>query len=167
MKAFEWKWGGLIGGAGVAWLVISWALGWHGRGLGLIQVTAALSMLVGLAGYFLAMRDLLRREPETTLAEGIKRGALIAVIAAVLAVLGQVIYFQVLNPGWTEYMVEQTRLWYAGRGMEEKALEEIAASARGTFGFRSYATQAGAGAFLQGILFSAMGFGFFKWHANR
>ena len=58
MKAFEWKWGGIIGAAGIAWLVASWALGFHERGIGMIQVTAALSIVVALVGSFLAMRDL-------------------------------------------------------------------------------------------------------------
>lgn len=167
MKAFEWKWGGIIGAAGILWLVASWALGFHERGIGMIQVTAALSIVVALVGYFLAMRDLRKREAETTLVEAVRRGALIAVIAAVLAVLGQVIYFKALNPGWTDYMVEQSRLFYADQGVDEKGLAEIAESARATFGFLSYATQAGVGALIQGVIFSALSFGFWKWHANR
>lgn len=167
MKAFEWKWGGIIGAAGIAWLVASWALRFHERGIGMIQVTAALSIVVTFVGCFLAMRDLRRLEAETTLIEAVRRGALIAVIAAVLAVLGQAIYFKFINPGWTDYMVEQTRLFYAGKGVDEKGLAEIAASARATFGFASYATQAGVGALLQGVIFSALAFGILKWQANR
>jgi Protein of unknown function (DUF4199) len=167
MKAFEWKWGGIIGAAGILWLVASWALGFHERGIGMIQVTAALSIVVALVGYFFAMRDLRRREAETSLIEAVRRGALIAVIAAVLAVLGQAIYFKVINPGWTDYMVEQSRLFYADQGVDEKGLAEIAESAKATFGLASYATQAGVGALLQGVLFSALAFGILKWHANR
>jgi len=167
MKAFEWKWGGIIGAAGILWLVASWALGFHERGIGMIQVTAALSIVVALVGCFLAMRDLRRREAETTWIEAVRRGALIAVIAAVLAVLGQVISFKALNPGWTDYMVEQSRLFYAAQGVDEKGLAEIAESAKATFGLLSYATQAGVGALLQGVIFSALAFGILKWHANR
>lgn len=167
MKAFEWKWGGIIGGAGILWLVATWALGWHARGLGLIQVTAFASIFIALAGYVFAMRDLLRRAPETTLVEAVRNGALIAVIAAALAVLGQFLYFKVINPGWTDYLVEQWRLFYAERGVDETGLAEIAISTRASFGLTTYATQAGVGALLQGILFSAMSFGILKWHANR
>jgi len=167
MKAFEWKWGGIIGAAGVCWLAGSWALGFHGRGIGMIQVTSALSFVVSLVGYFLAIRDLRRFEVETTLVEAVRRGALIAVISAVLAVLGQVIYFRGLNPGWTDYMVEQSRLFYAAQGVDEKGLAEIAESAKATFGLLSYATQAGVRALLEGVLFSALAFGTLKWHANR
>ncbi len=167
MKAFEWKWGGIIGGAGICWLAGSWALGFHGRGIGMIQVTAALSIIVALVGYFLAMHDLRRFEAETTLVEAVRRGALIAVVSAALAVLGQVIYFRVLNPGWTDYMVEQSLLLYSGRGLTEEGLAEIAGSAKATFGFLSYATQAGVRALLEGVIFSALAFGILKWHANR
>lgn len=167
MKAFEWKWGGIIGGAGILWLVATWAMGLHARGLGMIQVTAFASIFIALVGYILAMRQLLKQAPETTLMEAVRSGALIAVIAAALAVAGQFLYFKMLNPGWTDYLVEQWRLFYAERGVDEKGLAEIAASTRASFGLSTYATQAGVGALLQGILFSAMSFGVLKWHANR
>ena len=167
MKSFEWKWGLYIGAAGFAWLVLSWALGMHERGVGMIQVMVGCSFLITLIGYFLAMRALLRLEPETGFLEGLRSGALIAVVAALIAVAGQYAYFQWINPGWTDYMVGETRKHFAALGLEGANLEETAEGAKTTFGFASYATQAGFGALVQGVIFSALGFGIFRWHANR
>lgn len=167
MKAFEWKWGGIIGLAGFAWLVTSWAVGWHESGIGLVQVSSALAILVTLAGTSLAMSDLLRREPETSFAEGLRRGALVSVIAGGIAVLAQVVYFKVINPGWTDYMVEQVRLLYAGQGLGGEDLDEVVTGARTTFGLSSYAIQAGAGVLIMGGLCSAVSLWVLRWLKQR
>lgn len=167
MKSFEWRWGFLIGLANVAWLVASWAAGWHERGIGMIQVTVFLAMALSFSGYVLAMRSLLKRQPETTVLEGLRSGAFIAVVSAAIAVAGQFAYFHWINPGWTEYMVGETRRHYESLGVEEARVAEIAEGAKTTFGFASYATQAAAGAVLQGVLFSAVAVVFQKWLAKR
>ncbi len=167
MKAFEWKWGAIIGGAGFAWLVLSWALGFHARGIGMIQVTAGLSVILALVGYVLAFRSLLRREPETGFLEGLRSGALIAVVAASVAVLAQIAYFRLLNPGWTDYMVGETRKYYHSTGLDEAGVEAMAEGAKTTFGFASYAIQAGAGALVQGVVFSALVLAALRWLRNR
>jgi hypothetical protein len=167
MKSFEWKWGCLIGLANVAWLVASWAAGWHAKGIGMIQVTVFLAMALTFVGYALAMRSILKREPETTVLEGLRSGALIAVVAALIAVGGQFAYFHWINPGWTDYMVGETRRHYESLGVEEARIAEIAEGAKTTFGFGSYAIEAAAGAIVQGVVFSAVTFAFQKWLANR
>lgn len=167
MKSFEWKWGALIGLANVVWLVLSWAFGWHAKGIGMIQVTVFLAMALTFVGYTLAMRALLIREPETTVLEGMRSGGLIAVVTALFAVGGQFLYFHWVNPGWTEYMIGETRRHYEGMGIDGARLDEIAEGARTTFGLASYATQAAVGALLQGVLFSVVTIAFQKWLANR
>lgn len=167
MKGFEWKWGGIISLAGFAWLVISWAVGWHESGIGLVQVSSALAVFVTFIGTAFSMRDLLRREPETSFAEGLRRGVVISVIAGVIAVLAQVVYFRFINPAWSEYMVEQVRLLYASQGLGETDLEEVMEGARTTFGLTSYAVQAGAGALILGGLSSAISLLVLKWLQNR
>ncbi len=167
MRAFEWKWGLGIGGAWFASLVATWALGWHGGGLGLIQVSGLLPILPVFAGYLLALRTLLRREPETGFGEGVKAGALVAVVAATVAAGGQAVYLRWINPGWTGHVVEEVTKHYAGRGLDEAALAEIAEGARTTFGFANSVIQAGVGTLLLGILCSAGIVGVLRWLANR
>jgi hypothetical protein len=167
MISFEWKWGLLLGAVNFAWLVLSWALGFHERGIGMIQVTVALAFALTFAGCFLAMRALRKGEPETGYLEGFKAGALIAVISALVAVAGQFAYFAWINPEWTDYMVGETRKHYAALGLDGARIEEMAEGARTTFGLASYATQAGVGALVQGVLFSTISFGIVKWWADR
>jgi len=167
MKSHEWKWGLLIGAANFVWLAVSWALGFHGRGIGMIQVTVAMGGFLYFAGYVFALRSLVKSEPEMGFLEGLRSGALMSVIAAICAVVGQVLYFRFLNPGWTDYMVGETRKHFAALGLDETQLAEIAEGAKTTFGFTSYATQAGIGALFQGVLFSAIIMGVLRWMARR
>ncbi len=167
MKAFEWKWGAIIGGTCFGWLVLSWALEWNRQGIGMVQVTETVPMLLSMAGYALAMRSLLRRAPETSFPEGLKSGALIAVVVALVAVVARVVYFRYLDPGWTDYMVEETKRYYAASGLDEASLEAVATGARSTFGSTAYAVQAGAGGLLQGVVFSALALAVLRWLNNR
>ncbi len=167
MKSIEWKWGLTIGAAGFVWLVASWAFGFHRSGIGMIQVAAALGMAITFVLYALAMHALMRRETEVSLLEGLRSGALIGVVSAILAVAGQYVYFHWINPGWTTYMVGETRKHYTDMGLEEARLAEIAEGARITFGFSSYATQAAVGSIVQGVLFSLLSVTFLKWRSHR
>lgn len=167
MKSLEWKWGLLIGGANVIWLVLSWLMGMHGNGLGLIQVTFAFSFFISLVGYVLAFRAILLAEPETSFVEGIRSGAIIAGVSAILAILGQVLYFTLLNPAWTDYLVGQTRKHYEAKGINGAQLELLLNQARAAYGFQNSVVQAGLGVLLFGMIFSAVIMGAYRWRARR
>ncbi|HRQ89785.1 MAG TPA: DUF4199 domain-containing protein [Bacteroidia bacterium] len=167
MKSVEWKWGLLIGGAGVAWLVLAWALGLHSRTFGWVWGAALVSFAISLVGYVLAMRDLKRHEPEATFAEGVRSAALIAAVSAVVAIGGRVLYLTVLNPGWTDFVVGEMRRHYEKQGVGGEQLEQIAAGVAQTYGFVPDLIQAGVGAFLTGVLFSALILGVMRRHSYR
>jgi hypothetical protein len=167
MKSLEWKWGLLIGGANLIWLLLSWLLGMHGNGFGMIQVMFAVSFFVSLSGYILAFRSLLLAEPETSFVEGIRSGAIIAGVSAILAILGQVLYFTFLNPGWTDYLVGQTRLHYEAMGVAGEQLERLLTQAEVAYGFKNYVIQSGLGALVLGMIFSAVIMGATRWRAKR
>lgn len=167
MKAFEWKWGAVIGGTCFAWLVLSWACGWNRQGIGMVQVTEAVPIFLSLAGYVLAMRALLRRAPETSFLEGLGSGATIAAVAALVAALARAVHLRWLDPGWTDYMVEETQRHYRSAGLDEASVAAVAEGARTTFGFASYVVQAGAGAFVLGVIFSAAAMAALQWLRRR
>ncbi|MBP6783751.1 MAG: DUF4199 domain-containing protein [Verrucomicrobiales bacterium] len=167
MKPYEWKWGLAIGFANMLWLFLSFFMGMHSSGIGLIQVTVALAFFITLIGYVLAFRAIGKVRPDNHFAEGLKSGAIIAVIAACLAILSQLIYFQWINPGWTDYMVSQTRDHFSARGLDAAQVEAMVTQAKASFSLRSYTIQAGFGAILQGVIFSAMIMGVIRWRARR
>jgi hypothetical protein len=167
MRGFEWKWALGIGGAGVACFVATWAIGWNAGGLGAVQVACALPILAHFVGYGLFLGGLFRSRPETSYAEAVKAGGLVAVGVAAVAALGQALYLAYLDPGWTERLVEMVRVRYAEAGYVGDELEEIVRGARSTYGFASSVTQAGVGGLVTGLLFCAGLAGFLKWRANR
>lgn len=151
----------------MVWLVLSWLIGMHGNGLGLIQVMFVVSFFLSLVGYVFAFRAILLAEPETSFVEGIRSGAIIAGLSAILAILGQVLYFTLLNPAWTDYLVGLTRQHYEAMGINAAQLEPLLSQARAAYGFQNYVVQSGLGALLLGMIFSAVLMGAFRWRARR
>lgn len=166
MKSIELKWGLVIGLANAAWLHASYFFGMHTSGIGLIQVMVAMSFFISFVGYVFSMRAITRGEPETSFLEGMRSGVIIAGVAAVLAMLSQVIYFHWVNPGWTAYMVAETRKHFSAMGLEAPQVEEMAIQAEKSFGLTSYVIQAGLGALISGIVFSALAMGVIRLRAR-
>lgn len=166
MKSLELKWGLVIGLANTAWLYASYFFGMHTSGIGLIQVMVAMSFFISFVGYVFSLRAITRIEPETSFLEGMRSGVIMAGIAAVLAMLSQVIYFHWINPGWTAYMVAETRKHFSAMGLEAPQVEEMAIHAETSFGLASYVTQAGLGSLISGIVFTALVMGLIRLRAR-
>jgi len=156
MGSLELKWGVIIGMVNMAWLYLSYYLGMHDSGLAMIQLMTLVSVLLSVIGYVLGLRAITRRFPETQYLEGLRSGAIIAGIVAVFAALSQVIYFKVINPGWTARMVELTRQYYLESGLPEAEAEQFAEGAKQTFGLGSYMIQSALGAIIIGMISTAV-----------
>lgn len=156
MKSLELRWGLLIGIANLVWLYGTFYAGLHTRGVAGIQVVTLGAFLLSLIGYVFALRAVVRREPETSYLEGLKSGAVVAGVVALVAMIAQVGYFKVVNPDWTEYMVGETRKFFEARGLPEEGIAEQVEGARKTFGLGSYVIQSALGAVFLGVLFSSI-----------
>ena len=156
MGSLELRWGIIIGLANLVWLYLSCFLGMHDQGLGMIQVMTLVSVLISVFGFLFALRALMRQVPETQYLEGVRAGAIIAGTVAVIAAVAQVGYFKVINPGWTDYMVEMTRAHYLESWLSENESAEFAEGARKTFGLPSYMLQSALGALLIGMMSTAI-----------
>lgn len=154
MKSLELKWGLIIGAANLLWLYLSYYLGMHTKGIVQVQVMSGISLLITLVGFIFAFRELGRREPEYTFIEGVKTGGLIAVITALIALVTQFGYFKVVHPGFTDYMVEESRLWAEQRELTPEQMKEFLEAAKRNFSFRSYLFQSSVGALFFGCVFS-------------
>ena len=167
MKSQEWKWGLIIGAVNIAWLFVSWLLGWHGSGIGLFQVAIVSGFFLSFVGFVLAFRSLTRDEPETTFAEGIRSGAVIAVLAGLLMAAGWALYLGTINPGMSAHLVSEVRAYYTAAGVAPDQVDLIAAEAKDAFGLSANTIKGGVGAFILGIIYSAMIMGWIKWQQRR
>ena len=156
MGKLELKWGAIVGGIYLAWLYLSFYLGMHTNGLGMIQVMTVISLLLTVTGFTLALGAVVRRKPEITWGEGMRSSALIALVAAAIAAVTQVGYFKLVNPAWTATMVEETGAHYRAQDMEEAQVVKMMEGAEKTFGMASYVIQAATGTFLIGMIASAV-----------
>jgi len=152
MGSRELRWGGITGGAYLAWLYLSYYLGLHTGGLGWIQVASAIGIFLIVLGVALGLRAAWSATPEMTFREGIAAGARISGIAALIAGLAQVGYFFLIHPGWTEYMVGLTDAYFREQGLSDEAIADYVEGARTTFGFRSTVLQAVLAAVFFGML---------------
>jgi hypothetical protein len=150
------KWGLIIGLANLVWLYLSYYAGLHTNGLLVFQLVPLVWLLITLAGYVLALREVKRQQPELRYWAGVRTGLLIAVICAVIAVLIQIGYHTVIHPAWPEYMTQQTRAYFSAQGLPQTQVEEQVAQARQTFALSSYATQSALSALVAGSLLSAI-----------
>ena len=167
MKLLELKWGCLIGLAAMLWLYVSFFLGLHTDGIGKIWVMIGVGFVITIVSYCLALRAVVKVEPETSFVEGLRSGAIMAVIAAVIAAVAQFGYFRWINPDWTQYMMEQTRLHYEAEGKSPAEVDMFVESASVNFSLQSYAMQAGMGALVSGFILSAIIMGVVRYFKNR
>jgi len=167
MKSQEWKWGLLIGSVNLIWLLVSWLLGWHGSGIGRFQVAIVLGFFISFVGFVFAFRSITREEPETTFAEGLRLGAVIAAISGLLTAAGWALYLGAINPGMSDYLVSEVRAHYTTAGIPAEKVELIAADAKSAFGLKAYTIKGGIGAFVMGIIYSAVIMGVIKWQQRR
>jgi hypothetical protein len=156
MGSLELKWGVMIGAANMVWLYLSYYLGMHESGLVMIQVMTLISVLISVIGYLLALRALAKKFPEIEYLEGIRSGAIIAGVVALFAAVAQVGYFKLVNPGFTDQMVELTRSYYLESGLSENEAGQFAEGAKKTFGMVSYMIQSALGAVIIGMISTAI-----------
>jgi hypothetical protein len=87
---------------------------------------------------------------------GVRTGAMIDVITALIAVLMQIGYYTAIHPAWPEYMSQQAREYFSRQGLSQAQTEKMAAEAHQGFSLESYATQSALTALLAGIVLSAI-----------
>lgn len=156
MKSLELKWGIIIGLAGMVWQYGSYYTGMHSNGLAVIQVTGLLGFGITLVGTILGLREVKKQDPELEYLEGVKSGAIMAGIAAIIGVISQIGYFKLINPGWTKYIVGQIQLLYQERGCPEAIIEEIVTQALKDFSLQGNIIQSVLGTVVMGIIFTAV-----------
>jgi len=150
------KWGAIIGLANLVWLYLSYYIGLHTGGIILFQLVPIGWLLITLAGYIVALRDLKWHSPDLGYWVGVRTGALIGVVTAFVAVLMQIGYYTVIHPAWPEYMLQQTREYFSGQGLPQAQLEQRVAEAQQAFSLGNYATQSAVSALLAGIALSVI-----------
>jgi hypothetical protein len=150
------KWGGLIGVANLAWLNLSYYLGLHTNGIAVFQVVRVGWFLITFTGFLLALRAARRESERWGYLRGLGIGAVAAFVSGLISIVAQVGYFKVVNPGWTDYQVEQMRLHHDAQGLPEVGAAPLAETSRIAFTLGTYTWQSFLTALLSGVLLSAV-----------
>lgn len=152
----EFTHGSWIGLAYLVWHYVTYALGWHEGGLGLLQGVIFAGIGFIAIGFVWSLSALLMRDHRIELKDAMKSGIIMAVVVALWAMLGQFIYLKVLHPAYSDHLVELVKLHYSEAGTPIKEAEAIAELTRADFGLGPMIRQAGLGAFLTGAITSAI-----------
>lgn len=167
MKSQELKWGLLIAAASALWLYGGAWAGLHSRSLAWVQGLTWGGFALVFAGYFLALRDLFRKEPELSLREAFRSGLAIAGVVAVAAPLIQWGYLEVVHPGWAEFLAGEIRARYLAAGLTQEEAAALAEKAKSSFSTTAYLIQATLGALYLGALSTLVLAAGFRWRQRR
>ncbi len=147
------KWGLFIGLANLVWLYLSFYLGLHTSGFQVFQIFIVLWLVLNIVGYVFALRAVKKEAKTWTYFTGVKAGAAAALVSSLVAIIAQVGYFKVVNPGWPDYMVEEARKHYsAQQDISEEQLEQLKAQAYEYFSLKNYAMQSATFALVLGVI---------------
>jgi len=150
MKKFatEIKWGIIFTIAGLLWMVLEKALGWHDTYIDKHAIYTNLFAIIAIAIFVFALLEKRNKDlgGKMTWIQGFVSGIIISVIVAILSPLSQYITHEFITPDYFQnaitHAVENT-------GMTQENAETL-------FNFNSYRIQAAFGALGSGIVTSAI-----------
>lgn len=150
MKKFatEIKWGIIFTIAGLLWMVLEKALGWHDTHIDKHAIYTNLFVIIAIAIFVFALLEKRNKDlgGKMTWVQGFVSGIIISVIVAILSPLSQYITHEFITPDYFQnaitHAVENT-------GMTQENAETL-------FNFSSYRIQAAFGALGSGIVTSAI-----------
>lgn len=146
----EIKYGLIIGLGVAAWIMLEFALGFHGRNIQIGQYSGYVAGIIPIVALWFAVGE--KREKfyggSMTIMQGLKMSFLISLLAGVIMAVFMFIYIQYINPAFIEYGLELQIEALRQQGLTE---DEIQAAATFTLGLLTAPVQA-AGAFLGGLL---------------
>jgi len=150
MKKFatEIKWGVIFTIAGLLWMVLEKALGWHDTLIAKRAIYTNFFALIAITIFVLALIEKRNKDlgGKMTWLQGFVSGIVISVVVAILAPLAQYITHELITPDYF-----QNAIAYAvqNAGMSQENAEAY-------FNFNSYVIQAAFGALGMGIVTSAI-----------
>jgi hypothetical protein len=150
------RWGIIVGLINLGWLYGSFYMGMHNGDTQAMQTVVLVAAILNLAGYVLALGMETRHRGPMTYGVGFKFGLGVTAINALMAGLGQVGYFKVVNPGWPEFMIEKYRELVESGAIPEDQAEGMIAQVSDYFTLKSHLIQAVSMTMMMGVILSAV-----------
>jgi hypothetical protein len=152
-------WSGILSGLWglVSFTVIRWinTAAFHGSipATQIRSYSGLFSLIILALGIYLGLKQVRARNGNSlTYSQAVKTGILIAVITAVLVALFGWFYCAVLNPGYTDFMVQDIRQSLTAAGKSSAEIAQAAESARKEFSTGAQVAQALIGQAVVGTL---------------
>ena|SRR2546428_4851193 len=149
----EIRWGIIISVLSFIWLCLEYGLGLHTRHLDMLPYVTIFSILIPIACLWFAIkqkRNIVNRG-SITFGDAFKTGAIISLIAAVFSLLSILLYFKVINPNFTSFMIEHMKADAAKNGTN---ILEAETNARHYFSLSNYMIQSFFSTLLIGVVIS-------------
>ena len=148
----EIKYGFNISVAGFAFICAEFLLGLHTKFVKWHPMVSWVAMLIPVLGLIFAIRQK-RYELGGFISykKSLRTGVLVSIVSAIVNPLFIFIYYKIVNPGWTAFMVEEARKFAISSGKDPF---EAMKNAEIYFSMKSYMIQSALGALGGGILIS-------------
>ena len=150
------RWGLLIGLANMVWLYLAFWVGMHTSTPTLFQLFMLGWLFLNIFGYLWGLKSMKRAAKSWSFLKGFGAGALMAITSAFIAVIAQIGYWKVVNPGWPDYMAQRTRELMEERGLPEAQIEAGVKATMEAMTMTSYAIQSALSALVLGLVLSAL-----------
>lgn len=149
------KYGLFIGSGLSIWSFLEYYTGFHTNEIDIYPYIAMASLIVPVAFLIFGIRAEKSKAPDNfTFVSGMKFGMQASIIAGVVGVIGVVIYFNFVNPGWTEFMAERAELRSVEAGRAPSEIQTDVENVRAYFSQGSYMIQTFVMNFMSGSLIS-------------
>ncbi|POY38942.1 hypothetical protein C3K47_00110 [Solitalea longa] len=147
----EFKWALVISLLNFIWLLLEYAVGLHDRYLSVLPYVTLFSIIIPVV--FIRKALVEKRENEylknISFWQSMLSGSFITVVCSVISVFSMMIYFKLINPQFTDFMVEYVAKKAADNG---ENIAQASERARIYFSMKSYMQKAFGGTMLIGLL---------------
>lgn len=151
------KCGLFIGLACLAWLYVAYWIGLRTNGILVLQVYLAISLIINIVGFVLGLNIVRRVSGDSwNYLRGLGVGCLMGIVAAIVAILAQLGYWEVIHPDWPKEMAKQAREYFEMEGLPEAEVETKVEEAKQFFTLPNYIKQSAMSALTIAIILSAV-----------
>ncbi|HET6244590.1 MAG: DUF4199 domain-containing protein [Bacteroidetes bacterium] len=160
----EIKYGLITGVLGAAWLYIEYVIGLHDTYIDYHPKVTMFALFIPVVTIVLAIREKRNKSQEgmITFWQGVLTGFGVSLIAAIINVGAQWLYLTVINPEWTSFMVEMTRIKASEKLADPIQIENQVKEAEQYFTKGNYLQQSFYAPFILGIVISLIASGILR-----
>ncbi|MDQ3192124.1 MAG: DUF4199 domain-containing protein [Bacteroidota bacterium] len=152
----EIKFGLTTGVLTAIWLYTEYVIGLHEKYIEYHPTVTLFAIFIPIVAIYLAIKEKRNKSQEASITywQGVLTGFGVSLVAAFISILAQWFYLEVINPDWTEFMVEMTRIKAEEKLSDPSEIERQVKAAEQYFSKANYLKQSFYAPLILGVVIS-------------